>query len=77
MIGKHLVDSSSPKHSLYTPSIPVLYYGDESGLAGANDPDNRRPYWPLGADASNLAMLEQSALRGFLDLVAYAAASTA
>ena len=33
------------------PGIPVLYYGDESGLAGANDPDNRRPYWPLGADA--------------------------
>lgn len=33
------------------PGIPVLYYGDESGLSGANDPDNRRPYWPLGADA--------------------------
>jgi glycosidase len=32
------------------PGIPILYYGDESGLAGANDPDNRRPYWPLGAD---------------------------
>lgn len=28
--------------------IPVLYYGDEVGLSGANDPDNRRPYWPLG-----------------------------
>ncbi|MFO0761224.1 MAG: alpha-amylase family glycosyl hydrolase [Byssovorax sp.] len=24
------------------PGLPVLYYGDEIGLAGANDPDNRR-----------------------------------
>jgi len=24
------------------PGIPVIYYGDEYGLAGANDPDNRR-----------------------------------
>ncbi len=24
------------------PGIPVIYYGDEIGLAGANDPDNRR-----------------------------------
>ena len=34
------------------PGIPVLYYGDEIGLAGANDPDNRRPFWPLSIDAS-------------------------
>ncbi len=28
---------------LYTlPGLPVLYYGDELGLAGANDPDSRR-----------------------------------
>src|SRR5262249_20285085 len=27
---------------LTLPGIPVIYYGDEVGLAGANDPDSRR-----------------------------------
>jgi glycosidase len=41
--------SSYKKVELYlaymmtTPGIPVLYYGDEIGLTGAADPDNRRP----------------------------------
>jgi len=26
------------------PGVPVIYYGDEVGLAGATDPDNRRTY---------------------------------
>jgi glycosidase len=32
---------------LTLPGLPVLFYGDEIGLAGANDPDNRRvlPDW--------------------------------
>jgi glycosidase len=38
---------------LTLPGLPVLFYGDEIGLAGANDPDNRRvlPAWDsLGAE---------------------------
>ncbi len=26
-----------------SPGVPLIYYGDELGLAGAGDPDNRRP----------------------------------
>ena len=28
---------------LTTPGVPVVYYGDEVGMTGAADPDNRRP----------------------------------
>ena len=34
---------------LTLPGVPTIYYGDEVGLAGAGDPDNRRMY-PWGAD---------------------------
>jgi len=27
------------------PGIPLIYYGDEMGLPGYNDPDNRQPLW--------------------------------
>ncbi|HVV86318.1 MAG TPA: alpha-amylase family glycosyl hydrolase [Kofleriaceae bacterium] len=42
---------------LYTsPGVPLLYYGDELGLPGGGDPDNRRfmPWSGLTADQTNL-----------------------
>jgi glycosidase len=44
-----------------TPGIPVVYYGDEVGMTGAADPDNRRPM-PWADQGATLAP-EQTALR--------------
>ncbi len=39
---------------LYTfPGVPSLYYGDEAGLTGGEDPDNRKPY-PWGREDQHL-----------------------
>ncbi|GGD02051.1 glycoside hydrolase family 13 protein [Pontibacillus salipaludis] len=39
---------------LYTfPGVPSLYYGDEAGLTGGEDPDNRKPY-PWGREDQDL-----------------------
>ncbi|MGL5053493.1 MAG: glycoside hydrolase family 13 protein [Cetobacterium sp.] len=35
------------------PGVPVIYYGDEVGLEGGKDPDNRRTY-PWGSEDNNL-----------------------
>ena len=35
------------------PGMPTVYYGDEAGLAGNKDPDDRRTY-PWGAEDQNL-----------------------
>ena len=36
-----------------SPGLPMLYYGDEVGLEGGSDPDNRRPY-PWGNEEESL-----------------------
>nr|WP_239534191.1 glycoside hydrolase family 13 protein [Thalassobacillus pellis] len=35
------------------PGVPSLYYGDEAGLTGGDDPDNRKPY-PWGRENKQL-----------------------
>jgi neopullulanase len=42
--------------------IAVLYYADEIGMAGANDPDNRRPYWPWGIHRFTTLLEQQKEL---------------
>ncbi len=44
-----------------TPGVPVVYYGDEIGMTGAADPDNRRPM-PWADQGASLATA-QTALR--------------
>ena len=45
------------------PGMPCIYYGDEAGLRGGKDPDNRRPY-PWGRENKTL----QTYCRGFIQL---------
>ena len=35
------------------PGVPCIYYGDEAGLTGGKDPDNRKPY-PWGNENENI-----------------------
>jgi len=52
---------------LTLPGIPVLYYGDEFGVPGAADPDNRRVMPdPAALDASALALFGDVARLGQL-----------
>ncbi|MFC7319656.1 glycoside hydrolase family 13 protein [Halobacillus campisalis] len=41
------------------PGVPSLYYGDEAGLTGGDDPDNRKPY-PWGREEEDLLAWYQS-----------------
>lgn len=60
-IGKEEADSGINKAIMYEavtmqmtwPGAPTIYYGDEAGLTGWTDPDNRRPY-PWGNEDKEL-----------------------
>ena len=56
------------------PGIPTIYYGDEIGMPGANDPDNRRMMKFDGLNKNELAVREYikkliSLRRNYLPLV--------
>lgn len=44
-----------------TPGVPVLYYGDEVGMTGADDPDNRRPMTWTGLSPEQERLREATA----------------
>ena len=48
-------------YTLTTPGVPVVYYGDEVGMTGANDPDNRRFMVRDGLSAAQRALREDVA----------------
>lgn len=43
------------------PGAPTVYYGDEAGLCGFTDPDNRRPY-PWGSEDKTLIDFHRAAI---------------
>jgi cyclomaltodextrinase / maltogenic alpha-amylase / neopullulanase len=51
--------------TLTIPGIPVIYYGDEIGLPGANDPDSRRPmqFENLSADQEQVKAMVKKLTR--------------
>ena len=44
------------------PGAPTIYYGDEAGLCGFTDPDNRRPY-PWGREDREMITLHRELIR--------------
>ncbi|MEZ4320667.1 MAG: alpha-amylase family glycosyl hydrolase [Myxococcota bacterium] len=44
------------------PGVPLVYYGDEAGMPGFGDPDNRQPLWWL-ADLEGVTSVEGFASR--------------
>ncbi len=47
------------------PGMPCIYYGDEAGLKGGKDPDNRRPY-PWGRENKQLHPFMQKGMCIFM-----------
>ena len=45
---------------LTTPGIPCIYYGDEIGMPGGNDPDNRRMMKFSGLDSNQVSLKSQT-----------------
>lgn len=44
------------------PGVPVIYYGDEAGLKGYKDPDNRKPF-PWGKEDKELLKIYKEAVQ--------------
>ena len=67
---------------LTNPGIPLIYYGDEIGLAGGGDPDNRRlmPWSDASLNAHQLALREKvktlAKIRGSHPLIGRGARTT-
>jgi glycosidase len=69
------VDSSTTyeKELLYlnylltTPGVPIIYYGDEIGMTGANDPDNRR-MMRFGAELTDAEKRQQVQISKLIQL---------
>ncbi len=49
------------------PMVPLVYYGDELGMPGYTDPDNRQPLWWFAGDVSGGIVQSVEDLAGRLD----------
>ncbi len=49
-------------YQMFWPGAPTLYYGDEAGMVGFTDPDNRRSY-PWGHEDKDLIRFYKEAIR--------------
>ena len=56
----------------WLPGVPCLYYGDEAGLTGGKDPDNRA-FYPWGHEDQAVLDIYQIALQTRIDQPALAA----
>eukprot|EP01029_Cantina_marsupialis_P021702 TRINITY_DN5249_c0_g1_i1.p1 TRINITY_DN5249_c0_g1~~TRINITY_DN5249_c0_g1_i1.p1 ORF type:complete len:463 (+),score=102.06 TRINITY_DN5249_c0_g1_i1:184-1572(+) len=52
--GDHKKYMAALAFTLYSPGIPIIYYGTEQGYSGAQDPYNREALWPNYNESSEL-----------------------